>query len=244
MAEEKDNDLVAALIDAGMLDDGIHLSFIPRDAKVHLEAKHPKGRERSISMLMTLERGHTVRLSPERSLADAEWCLFLTEATSYNDEADKQQAIGYLSHHDAIHSWDINVEERCTVSAAIGPAMFNTLLATLQAGHLPTLIYARIRGITLYGWAPDGRDKEWDKGKYPTPAVLEVSFNIPLITPAQSEGDEQLASDLSPVTRSDIYALRSQLAIELAALRQESNKRWGFLLLLVFLVLVLLFFRH
>lgn len=162
------------LEEACLLNEGAFLTFIPLDARVNVGTKHSKGSERSISMRVELERGERVRLLPDKSLNKAAWSVFLTEGTSYNDEADKQQAIGYLSHNDANHALDSYYEEKCFVRAAVPTKMFESLLTALQSGRLPTDMWVRIRGLT-YGWEPDGSGKEWDIEKCSHPSVLEIT---------------------------------------------------------------------
>jgi len=223
--------------------EGAIVTFTPRDARVHLGAGNANSTGRSISMRVELEQGEDVRLPNDQSLKRVRWNVHLVEATSYNDEADKQKAIGYLSHHEAAKDSTLLLDETCYISAALAPATFSSLLTVLESGRLPNQIYTRIRGLK-YGWEPDGSGKVWDIAKTPGPSVLEIKFSTPLITSGEDRDGEQDTFDYSPPARGDIERLERSVAEALAALRRESSKHWLMLLCLILLIVAMLFFRR
>ena len=225
--------------------DSASITLIPTQAILSFAHSLSAATARSISLDCYLEPGTDVRLPTERTLKNANWTAYITEAVTYNDHATEQGAIGFLKYWAERQSADDHSPEACNVSVALKPEIFDTLLTALQNGRLPKAIHIDVKGLE-YGWEPDGSGIVWNVEAADALPIVEARFNVPLSAehqrPTHSDPSEIPAvSDQHPSTTRDIKSLEKTLVSVLQKL-ETSLTRIGVSAIIA--AALLLLFRH
>jgi hypothetical protein len=181
----------------------------------------------SINLMVTLSDGD-IRTPEGQSLRDAEWSVYLSRAETYNETATAAGAMGFLIHHEELSDFDMYTPESCHIAAAVKPEMFDLLLTTLQAGHLPDNIMLRVKGLS-YGKEFDGSIVEWDTSKNKSAPVIYISIGLPLT-----------ALPNIPVMSADIKSVESPLNEAVKILQQKllAKLQWVISLLAILAIMV------
>ncbi|MGH9890899.1 MAG: hypothetical protein ACREA0_02720 [bacterium] len=214
---------------------GPTISFLPKQASLHLEDSFSGPERRAISLTVDLDGGEDVRTPEGRSLRSAEWTVLLEETESFN-EGYHEGEIGYLSHGP-----ESTCElEGCHIEAHIHRETFTSLLETLQAGRMPDWVNVKVKGLT-YGWEPDGTGKVWDISANANVPVLELTVRIPLAAApvlTTSEGEDEHVSHF-PATSAHVKALGDNLL----SVMKDQHRSVKMLAALVLVLLLVLLFR-
>lgn len=228
-----------------MTTDSASITLTPTQATLNFAHSLSAATARSMCIDCYLEPGTDVRLPTERTLKNAKWTAYITEAVTYNDHATEQGAIGLLKYMPECQSPDDHSPEGCHVSVALKPEAFGTLLSALQDGRLPKAIHIEVKGLK-WGREPDGSSVVWNVEVADLLPIVEVQFNVPLSAelqrPIPSDPWEIPAvSDQHPSTTHDIKSLERTLVSVLQRLETRLT-RIGISAIIA--AVLLLLFRH
>lgn len=165
-----------------MTTDSAGITLVPVNASMHFTETLSTVSIKNLSMNVRLESGSDVQLVTNRTLKDAEWMVYITEADDYNDNATSQGAIGFLRYLAPSNDLEDRNPESCYISFALKRDAFSTLVSALQRDLLPEQIYIQVKGLS-YGY---GRTTVWDTVSNDALPIIEVGFNIPLVAPLKS----------------------------------------------------------
>lgn len=225
-------------------DQGVIITLVPRSAQLHFEEAIDSSLARTLSMHLDLDPEENVEMPDGRSLKMLSWTMTLIEGSTYNEFATKEGAIGFVFHlKESADVIDDFSPELFHVGSVLKPEKFSTLLEILQNGRLPDQIHITVRGLN-YGWCPDGSLKIWDIETNPEVFLINMQFNIPLITTDEKflvSRDETLNDSRFPATTADIRVMERKLTESLTELHRKAQKRWIGILFLVLWVSVTLY---
>ena len=225
---------------------GAIITLVPRSAQLYFEEAIDASLSRTLSMRLDLDPEEYIELPDGRSLKMLNWTMTLIEGSIYNELATKEGAIGFVFHlKESVDAIDDYSPESFHVGSILKPEKFSTLLGVIQNGRLPDKIHITVRGLR-HGWRPDGSLKVWDIETNPDVFLINMQFNIPLISTGETFADscdESTNDEKFPATSGDIHAMERKLSQRLAELRREIKKGWMGLVCLSLVAIVILYFR-
>ena len=220
--------------------DEVILRFEPQS--VSLLVKHRKDNNcyaRAPRMLQFDVRPSRDFVSSSGGSFDAqEWTIALDEGETYNDNAEKLGAVGFLR---GPYSADEVAFDRGLVTSAIGAKCFEAILAPVLAGRLPKEISITVKSPAVT-WDPrTSRGAVWNIARDRSPPVLDVQVFAPLLVNEEAAAIEPKMENPSsaPASKGDIQALAQSIRDSLDASRNQFRSfAWAAVIILVALLLL------
>jgi hypothetical protein len=202
---------------------GVSIRFTVFGSRLNIDEAIDEQSRRSIAFRLHLHPDEDVRLLDNCTLKDVHWSMYLREAIEPSKEVE---ALGTLSHFDAMSDDYDSEPENCHVDAALKPDNFALLLSAMQTGRVPNSVNITVRGLE-YGPDPKGRIKVWDVTAMRCAPVIKLSFGIPLTVHGleeSSDAEELETADNLPASKADIRSLQQELSQQFALLGRSARK--------------------